>query len=101
MNSVKGNYVYAELVELLGLTYAQITDRVDELIEQEYLSINESMTIDVGQKGIDMLAEKRFLDISIFDIYDEREIYVEKISNRLDVNDIYIPKNFNKKFSGY
>ncbi|MDM5279898.1 hypothetical protein QUF95_21060 [Paenibacillus silvae] len=101
MNSVKGNYVYAELVELLGLTYAQVTDRVDELIEQEYLTIIESMTIDVGQKGIDILAEKRFLDISIFDIYDEREIYVEKISNRLEVNDIYIPKNFDKKFSGY
>ncbi|WP_227775170.1 hypothetical protein [Paenibacillus sp. NAIST15-1] len=42
MNSVKGNYVYADLVELLGLTYAQIKDKVDKLIEQEYLTINQT-----------------------------------------------------------
>lgn len=101
MNSVKGNYVYADLVELLGLTYAQIKDKVDKLIEQEYLTINQTMTIDVGQKGIDILAEKRFLDINIFDLYEERGLHEDKISNRLDVNHIYIPKNFDKKFGGY
>ncbi|MDH6428067.1 hypothetical protein BSK62_06375 [Paenibacillus odorifer] len=101
MNSVKEDYIYADLVELLGLTYTYVIDKIDYLIEQEYLIVNERKIIEVGRKGIEILSEKRFLDINIFDLYDGKELVDGKISKQLEINDIYIPKNFDEKFKGY
>lgn len=68
MNSVKEDYIYADLVELLGLTYTYVIDKIDYLIEQEYLIVNERKIIEVGRKGIEILSEKDFW-ISIYLIY--------------------------------
>lgn len=102
MNSVKQNYVYSDLVELLGLTYDYVIDKVDHLIDEEYLFINKNGSLEVGIKGSEVLSENNFLDITIFDLYDTRGLVNERISlSPLEINDIYVPENFDKKFKGY
>jgi hypothetical protein len=100
-NSVKSNYIYSDLVELLGLTYSLVSEKVDTLIEEAYLFLDEDKLIQISEKGLVILREKKFSNIHIFDLYDDKGLANDKISKCLDVNEIFIPKNFDKKFKGY
>lgn len=101
LNSVKENYIYADLINLLGLTYEQVDNRIEELIRSNYLKINNKMVIELDMLGKQELIKKGFFDFNIFELYKKKDSFFLLKTEYLGFNDIYIPKNFEKKFQGY
>ncbi|AOY77881.1 hypothetical protein [Clostridium formicaceticum] len=101
-NTVGDIYTYSDLVDLLGLTYKQVDNIVSSIMTEGYLSYNENKVIVINDKGIKLLKSNGFYNVDIFSIYEDELINKDTFNNKkIDINDIYVPKRFTTKFSGY
>lgn len=98
----KDIYNYSDLVDLLGLTYNQVDNLVKAIINDGFLKTDERKIISVSDKGNDLLIKNGFSELEIGSLYDDNLID-EKIFNSIKINidDVYVPKLFTKKFTGY
>lgn len=100
----KDTYSYEYIKNYLGFSYAQIDSYIDNMVEEEILEYNENFILQVAKNGKELLKEFNLDDIYFEDLLvDYQEMMIEEISDnkKLEINDIYIPKYFNEKFSGY
>lgn len=79
-------YDFREIMEIMGMSYSQLRKRLEELVEKHYL-VHIDDYIVISKVGEDLLKENEL------DSFDFGEINNEK-RRRMNINDIYIPKNF-------
>lgn len=100
-NSVKRDYILSDLKNIIGYTFGQLEDRIDELLESKYLFEDSEGTIKIATNGYEVLRSMGYEDINVKDIYEKQIEYKDKYSNPINFDEIYVPIGFDKKFSGY
>lgn len=92
----RGSYIIYDLLTLLSISQEFLENRIDQLIEEELLFVNERYSYQITTNGLTWLSMSKFNRINLFEL-------MNKISNELKSNDlisnenlldIYIPKNF-------
>ena len=88
----KENYSLDEIVNKLGIGYTNLLKLIENLIEKNLLIYSNYLLelTDLGRQNI----EKN----DIYRIYKDNIVNTNiNISNKLNIDDIYIPKRFSKK----
>lgn len=86
-------YVLSKLQQILGLSNIQLENRITDLMNNNFLSYQDNL-LSVTSKGAQVVLSK---DMDSFPF----EISVPSLgqpSERLSIDDIYIPKRFLKKY---
>lgn len=97
-NTIKDSYSYTELISILGVSYSQLDGMLQVLLNKEFLWYNEYGIIAISELGMAELIEYGFDETDVFTIFDDGEDKNKWFSyEKISVNDIYIPRNFNKK----
>jgi predicted transcriptional regulator len=86
-----------DILRNLGMTLRQLQDKTDSLIDEGYLFLEEDITFILTEKGKKNLEESNMIDIDILNTYIYEEKSSFKFITPLSINDIYIPKKFDKK----
>lgn len=92
------NYILADLIKLLGLSYYEIGNRIDDLITAGYLKLEDDTILRITIEGKQLLHQKA-LDISFSKLL--KPIPKNIIFDNRQLEEIYIPKRFRSKFQGY
>lgn len=100
-NTVQNEYFFSDIVELLGLPIKYTDKMIEQLLEKKLLVINEHNLIHLTDKGFNELVSKGLDDTNLIDLYNSENTLQERKGTKIELNDIYIPKNFDKKFQGY
>jgi hypothetical protein len=101
-NSVKNSYSYVELISLLRIPYEQLMIKIDYLIAQGYLyKDGEYALIDISSKGSLKLKENSLEKFNILNMYNDNTDSIIEVPNRMEIDEIFIPKDFDKSFKGY
>lgn len=90
---VKESYSYNELMDLFGLNIKQLDSLLFEMIQLRLLEVNQYIKITTS--GEDLLKKYNINDYEQIDSYIETDIFNYE---RIEFEDIYIPKGFEKKF---
>lgn len=97
-NTVGEDYFLSDIVRTLGLTYPQVQERINYLVNKELLAYNKLGILTISIRGIEYLKKQGFNKLNIFEIYhQEKKGKIDDAPNQ----EVYIPLNFNKKFNGY
>jgi hypothetical protein len=88
------------MVELLGLTYNKVVELINIMIVNNLLLYNEKKILNISEHGIKLLKEYNLLDINLNDLLTKNS-NIKFSDEKLSINDIFIPKGFDKKFKGY
>lgn len=91
LNSYPGAYQYSELKLLLGFNTSQLKEFIDYLYQ--YGVIKSDETLILSEKGKHILKENALENVHINDLLQEKNCF-EIEDEKLDFEDIYIPKNF-------
>lgn len=92
----KRNYLLSQLQTILGLTIDQFEERISSLIELNYLEYKNNL-LSITAKGVQFVLSKN-IDSFPFDINHTQIKNSVKSYETLSPNDLYIPKNFMKKY---
>ena len=89
------NYSYTYILEYFGFSMKQLDSIIEVLLRDGYIILGKGY--EVTEKGIAVLKKNGILDLDYLELdIDKDSIFTEK---RLNINDIYIPKRFTKKYS--
>lgn len=88
-------YDLSDLLEILGMQRSQLDIMLYELINSEYLSY-DNYELKITEKGVLHLISNNIN--SCFEEFDDFNSKRENLP-KLKINDIYVPKNFNKKIN--
>jgi hypothetical protein len=100
-NNFQSNYFLNDLKKLLSLPSSLLDNRIEVLVAQFFLEIDDFATIRVTEKGKLLLRDSNLDKISLPDVLrnieeaDDLESYNRKPIQ--DINKVYIPVNFDKK----
>ena len=79
-------YDFREMMELMGMTYGQLQKKIDTLFKSEYLLfINDYIVL--SKDGELLLNDNELSSFGFEDVKIEKR-------ERMNINDIYIPKKF-------
>lgn len=90
---VNASYSYNELMEIFGMNIKQINKFIDLVINKEYLKIEGFVKI--TKKGNDLLERYNMNNLDRINSEFEMDIFN---GEKINFEDVYIPKNFAKKF---
>lgn len=89
------NYSYKELLEYFGLSMKQLDNIIEILIRDGYIILEKEYK--VTNEGIELLKKNGIVELDYSNLeVDKDSIFTEK---PLNINDIYVPKRFTKKYS--
>lgn len=89
-------------MNIFKMNYGHVIEKVDYLIDHNYLQQDENYVYRLTPKGIDILKESGFENINIIDILGEAsDENVTMPIKTFEKNIVYIPIDFDKKFNGY
>ncbi len=97
-------YSYEEIKNCLGFSYIQLDEIIGSMINDKMLRYNEKFLIEIDEDGLNLLEELNLRDVQFDDIISDYEsdiLECIQIEGKLEIKDIFIPKNFQKKFKGY
>ncbi|WP_055669440.1 hypothetical protein [Desnuesiella massiliensis] len=103
-NTYKDTYDFEEIKEYLGFSFDQLDDFINELIVEKLLEYDEDYILKVSNKAIELLETLNLRNILFEDLlldYSEKMLSDIRSEIKLNINDVYIPENFDKKFKGY
>jgi DNA-binding MarR family transcriptional regulator len=91
----KEMYSFTEIQDILGFSRNQLSNRLDQLLENGYLLfVNELLS--VSSKGKEIIYEKNFEAFPFF-TQGGFENDQSAIESSLGIYDVYVPKDFDKK----
>ncbi len=93
INTIKSSYSYVELSELFGISLSQVDNVLLELENQGYLVLDKYYKL--TNMGTNILSKYNLENIDFFDTM-ESEVSIFK-NEKISLDEIYIPKNFDKK----
>ncbi|HFL3266021.1 TPA: hypothetical protein ACG3I4_001963 [Clostridioides difficile] len=93
LNTMKSSYSYNEISNLFGLRFKQIEIMLNKMEEDNILALNKYYKL--TQIGINILEQYNLKDIDFFNTMSEEENIF--ISEKIDIEEIYIPNGFTKK----
>lgn len=92
----KGGYIIFDLLRLLSISQEFLENRIDLLIEKELLYVDERLSYQATNAGLDFLAKNKFDRVNLFELMNE--VYIEKHDSFKNTNlntfDVFVPKNF-------
>lgn len=80
-------YEFNEILIIMGMTFAELKDTIDRLIELEYLKIYDDYIV-VSKLGEYILEKNRL------DSFYSRNIKEERETTKININEPYIPIGF-------
>lgn len=90
-------YLFSELMELLGHNRAQFSELMNTLFEKEYLTYDENM-VSITGKGLTFLISR---DQSDMVLHSESTMSLHiKPESSMPLDAPYVPERFTKKYSG-
>lgn len=93
LNTMKSSYSYNDISNLFGLTIKQIEFILNQFEESNILVLDKYYKL--TKNGINILKQYNLKDIDFFDTMNEDdEIFT---SDKIDINEIYIPTGFVEK----
>lgn len=100
LNSKK-NYLINDMMVMLGITYSQLYDRLEVLVNTGYLCYYDDVILQITDKGLELLKTESLNNIDISETYSNDYLSNKNTKQPMGIGDIYIPKNFDKKFKLY
>ncbi|AIQ65349.1 hypothetical protein PSTEL_21720 [Paenibacillus stellifer] len=97
-NTVREQFLLTELVHMLGMTYEQVLDIIQALVNNGYLEYSESQFPSLSKHGMEYLNTVGLSEADIYSLYNESTVLLN-ITHPSKF--VYIPLNFNMKFKGY
>ncbi|MGL4731501.1 MAG: hypothetical protein ACRCW0_07950 [Clostridium sp.] len=101
LNTVNEKYTYKEMTEFMGLDYNVIDELINQIEKEELIFKDEYCIINISDKGKKILEENNLLDLNFYELYNQYEIDDKLKSKSINIEDVYIPKNFKVYFKGY
>lgn len=92
-NISKSSYSYQYILQAFGLNINQLDDIMNKLIYKKYIIFENEYKITC--KAIKLLEEYGMKDFNYLEIQDEKNIF---LNDPLEIEQIYIPKKFTKKY---
>lgn len=92
-NIAKTSYSYQYILQAFGLNINQFYAIANTLIDKGYLIFDDEYKI--TNKAIELLEKYDMKEFNYLEIPDEKNIF---INDPLDIEQIYIPKKFTKKY---
>lgn len=101
LNTVKEDYTYKEMTELMGLGYNIIDELIDEMKEKKLIVKDEYCIIKLSEQGKEILNKSNLLNTDIYNLYEDYKLNEKFRVEQINIEDMYIPKKFDKYFKGY
>lgn len=92
INTYEDAYQYNELKELLDFSTSQLKEFIKSMQGDGLLDRSDSLMI--SSKGFEILKELGLENVDINELLEEKESLRFSKINKLEFDDIYIPKNF-------
>lgn len=103
-NEVGTSYRLEELTDLIGIPIELLDDKIQNLLTCGYISLDINSFYKISHEGVNLLRVYQMDSFDFFmneiEVTDEDNVFLEP-HERIEFSDIYIPENFDKKFSGY
>ena len=102
LSNFQDTYSLRELASLIGLTLFQVDSKLEKLIENGELLLDDQKLVKLTEKGRKSLRESGLSEVNILDIRDDVTFNEQLFANvTIGVEDIYVPHDFSEKFKGY
>lgn len=94
----KKRFLIKDLMEILGMTYIQLDNKIEKLINDGYVFYDDKDDFPkITDKALKLLVDNNLNDIDIELTYSKNIESKEKFIMPISLDKIYIPKNFDRK----